>query len=356
METPVRPNAVIDCDIHNVVPSLDALKPYLTPHWQEFFPQSGFRGPAAASTFTSGGPILAEADVHPPAGNSPGSDLTLLQEQILDPLNVEYGILNCGYAVESLRNPYSAQALSSAVNDWQITEWLEPEPRLRASLVVPSQDPDLAAKEIRRLGGHPGFVQIFMPVRSPELYGQRRFFPIYEAAVEQGLAIGIHFGGEPGTATTASGWPGHYVEEYAGMAQLFQVQLVSLVVEGVFEQFPELRVALIASGITWLPGLIWRLDKEWKGLRREVPWIKRLPSEYIRDHVKMTLTPLDIPPEPHLLTQIFDQIACDEMVMFSTDYPYRHFKTVDEAMPAGIPILLEEKILTENARAFYQLD
>ncbi|MEM7531754.1 MAG: amidohydrolase family protein [Chloroflexota bacterium] len=355
MQTQNNQRAVIDCDLHNVVPSFAALKPYLTAHWQEFFTQAGFRGPSVASMYTSGGPIQAKVDVNPPNGGPPGSDLALLRQHILDPLNVEVGILNCGYAVESMRNPYAAEALSSGVNNWQMAEWLEPEPRLRASLVVPSQDPDLAVKEVQRLGNHPGFVQIFLPVHSPELYGQRRFFPIYQAAVEHDLAIGIHFGGEPGTAVTASGWPSFYVEVYAAMAQLFQSQVMSMVVEGVFEEFPTLRVALIASGITWLPALLWRMDKEWKGLRREVPWVKKPPSDYIREHVKMTLHPIDAPPHAHLLTQIFDQIDCDDMVMFSTDYPYGHFNTIDEAIPAGIPMLLEEKILAENARAFYRL-
>ena len=81
-----------------------------------------------------------------------------------------------------------AAALASAVNDWQIAEWLEPEPRLRASIVVPSQQPELAAREIDRVGGHPGFVQVFLPVRSAMPYGNRRYHPIYEAAVRHDLS------------------------------------------------------------------------------------------------------------------------------------------------------------------------
>lgn len=52
-------------------------------------------------------------------------------------------------------------ALARAINDWQIEEWLEPEPRLRASIVVAYEDGELAAREIDRLGEHPGFVQVF---------------------------------------------------------------------------------------------------------------------------------------------------------------------------------------------------
>ena len=37
--------SVIDCDIHNVVPSVEALVPFLSDHWREYVRQSAFRGP-----------------------------------------------------------------------------------------------------------------------------------------------------------------------------------------------------------------------------------------------------------------------------------------------------------------------
>src|SRR5262249_4518623 len=148
-----------------------------------------------------------------------------------------------------------------------------------------------------------------LPVRSAAPYGNRRYHPIYEAAVRHNLVIGLHFGGAPGNPPTPTGWPSYYIEEYAGMAQVFQSQLISLIVEGVFDQFPTLRVALIESGVTWLPSLMWRLDKEWKGLRREVPWVRRLPSDYIRDHVRLTIQPFDAPPGPRYVEQCIAQLG-----------------------------------------------
>ena len=61
------------------------------------------------------------------------------------------------------------------------------------------------------------------------------------------------------------------------MGHIFEAQLTSLIAEGAFERFPELRVVLLESGFGWLPPLLWRLDKEWKGLRREIPWVKHAP-------------------------------------------------------------------------------
>ncbi len=346
--------ALIDCDIHNTPPSVQALFPYLSDHWREYITQSAFKGPVDTA-YPRNAPTTARPETRPSSGGPPGSDLALIREQVLDGWGAECGILTCAYAVDSIHNPDAAAAMASAVNDWQIAEWLEKEPRLRASIVVPVQQPEMAAREINRVGDHPGFVQVFLPVRSEAPYGNRRYHPIFAAAVRHDLAVGIHFGGAPGNPPTSSGWPSYYVEEYVNMAAAFQSQVLSLIVEGVFDRFPTLRVALIESGVTWLPGLMWRIDKEWKGLRREVPWNKRVPSEYIREHIRLTTQPIDAPPDPTQLLQVIDQIGSEEVLMFATDYPHWQFDRPEDALLVDLPESLRTKILSENARAFYRL-
>ena len=341
---------MIDCDIHNVVPKVEALFPYLPAYWRETVSQSGFKGP-----IDSAYPPHAALSARPNAKPTAGSDLATLRQQALDETGAEFGILNCAYAIESLHNPYAAAAFATAVNEWQLEQWLMPEPRLRAALVVPSHFPDLAVQEIERRGAHPGFVQIFLPVHAAAPYGNRRYFPIYEAAVRHNLAIGIHYGGAPGNPPTASGWPTYYIEEYTNMATIFQSQVLSLVCEGVFAQFPTLRVALIEGGVAWMPSLMWRLDKEWKGLRREAPWIKHLPSDYIRQHIRLTTQPFDAPPTAELWLEVIQQLDCDEMLMFASDYPHWHQDDGEISLPTTLPEPLKSKIMSENARAFYQL-
>ena len=63
-----------------------------------------------------------------------------------------------------------------------------------------------------------------------------------------------------------------------------------------FQKFPALQLVLIESGFTWLPNLLWRTSKTWRGVRPEVPWIDRSPAEIIREHVRLTLQPVDAPP------------------------------------------------------------
>src|SRR5688572_14058697 len=152
---------VIDCDVHCNVPSVRALFPYLSEYWRETIEQTGFNG--ATDNYYPGGAALSTQPGSLPESGPAGSSLELLRSQALDAQDVEYAILNCAYAVDGIKNPYGAAAIASAVNDWLIAEWLDKEPRLRASMVIPTHYPDLAVKEIDRVGNHPGFVQVFLP-------------------------------------------------------------------------------------------------------------------------------------------------------------------------------------------------
>lgn len=345
---------LIDCDIHNELNSLHDLEPYLTDFWCDYINESAFVGPDAAD-YPPNAPLTArpDAQIHPDM--KPGGEVEITREQVLNRSSVDIGILTCGYWVQSVHHPDLAAALATALNHWQIDHWLEKEPRFRASIVVPSQLPEMAVKEIERFGDHPGFVQVLLPVRSEAPYGNRRFDPIYEAAVRHDLAIGIHYGGAAGHPPTPSGWPSTFVEEYAAMAQVFQSQVMSLIIEGVFSRFPDLRVALIEGGFTWIPSLMWRMDKEWKGLRHNIPWVKQPPSDYMRQHIRLTTAPLDGPGDPSHLLQIIEQMESDEMLMFASDYPHWHADDPDALFLGEMPEMLKTNIRVENARQFYRL-
>ena len=343
---------VIDCDLHNELPSLKVLYPYLADHWVDYCEESAFTGPDA-NDYPAGAAVSARPGSRPPHG-PPGSDLGLLTAQALDPWQTAVGILNCAYRVQSVHNPDLAAALATAVNRWQIDAWLDREPRLRGGLVVPSQNPQLAAAEIDRFGGHPGFVQVVLPVRSLMPYGNRNYDPLFAAAVKHDLVVAIQYGGAPGLPPTPSGWPSTFVEEYAGMSQVFQSQVISLVIEGVFDRFPELRVVLVEGGFTWLPSLMWRMDKEWKGLRHNTPWVKRPPSDYMREHIRLTVQPVDAPADLTLLRETVEQMESDEMLLFGTDYPHYQFDDPAAAWPLADPDLAR-KVFYDNAAAFYRM-
>ncbi len=338
---------MIDCDVHVPEPEVEALYPHLPTHWVENVRQTAFKG--------------ARASYYPPsmvtdpafARGSEESSLDALRRHVLDRDGVELAILNCLYAIDSLHNPEAAVDFARAANDWIIEQWLERDHRLRASMVVPVQLPEEAAREIDRVGGHPGFVQVLLPVRTEHPLGSRINRPLWAAIDRHHLVAGIHFGGVPGNPPFPSGWPSHYFEEHAGMAQVAQSQLCSIVSEGVFDLFPQMRVTLSECGFTWLPAFMWRFDKEWRNLRRLVPWVKRAPSEYLRQHVRLTIQPLDAPPTTRLLLEVVDQIGSEDMLLFASDYPHRHASDPAEQLLARLPEGLARKVGDENARAWY---
>ncbi len=173
-------------------------------------------------------------------------------------------------------------ALARAVNDWLAKEWLDRDPRLRASIVVPIQNAEMAAAEIERCAADRRFVQVLLPCLSDQPLGRRLHWPIYEAAQRHGLPVAIHAGSTYRHPVTPVGWPSTFTEDYVAQAQGFQTQLTSLVCEGVLSRFPDLTFVFAESGFTWLPSYLWRLTKYWHGLRMEIPWVDQPPADLIR--------------------------------------------------------------------------
>ncbi len=356
-EAPSEPTAlgVIDCDVHPYPNTIDTLKPFLSARWVQYIEQSGFAAPPG-TRYPKGFELAARRDAWPPNGLRPGADPDFARAQLLDTWNLQYAVLVPLYGHGSVHNDDFAIALATAVNEWQTHDWLDSDPRWRGSIVVTPQLPEAAAQEIRRAAKDPRYVQVMLVVRGQAPYGKRHYHPIFEAACDAGLPVGIHFGGWGTNPITATGWPSYYLEDHTGMTQAFEAQVLSLVSEGVFEKFPDLRVALIEGGFAWLPPLMWRFDKNYKGLREEVPWLRKLPSEYILEHFRMTTQPMDEPPNPQHLLHILDMIGRDDFLMFATDYPHWDFDAPDRALPSVVRGEQRDKIMSLNAAAFYDFE
>lgn len=347
--------AVIDCDIHNTPPNEQALYPYLPQRWRRYHELFGMRD-FSGGRYPRANPMAARRDAWPPSGGPPGSDLAFLREQLLDAWGIEYGILNPLIQAHCQLHLEYGAAMARAINDWMIAEWLEPEPRLRASICVSPYDADLAAQEIDRLGSDPRFVQVLFAARTSEPLGRRRFWKIYEAAQRHDLPVGVHFGSAGGVPITGAGWPSYYIEDHCGMPQTFQAHLTSLVCEGVFEHFPGLKFVAIEGGFAWLPALMWRLDRSWRRLREEVPHLRRAPSEYLREHLWLTTQPMEEPARPEHFHQLLEHLDMTDRLMFATDYPHWDFDAPDQALPVKLPVEVERKIMAENARALFRFE
>jgi len=349
---------IVDCDIHPMLRSQDALLPHLSRRWREELQTNGLRtkNPFVASyAVPKATPALSRRDSWPPAGGPPGSDLDFMRAQHLDPYGIETGILQVLIpSGKDQRNPAFGAALCAALNDWQVAAWTEPERRLKASITIPAEDPEASVAEIERCAAKPDFVSIFISTRTTEPLGRKRYWPIFAAAVRHGVPLGIHTGGSNGVAKTPAGWPSFYFEDHFADALAMQPLLASLVLEGVFEAFPELKVVMIEGGFGWAPALGWRLDQHWARMRSEVPHVKYPPSQYIRRNVWFATQPVEEPPEPGDLRSLIDWIGWDRMV-FASDYPHWDMDDPRRALKLSLDEAETRALFRDNARAAYGL-
>jgi uncharacterized protein len=342
--------AAVDCDVHPAPPGMQSLLPYLDDYWRNSVLERGI-----PSLETNSYPPQAPLSARPhsrDANGKPQATLAQLGEQVFGRWQAERALCNCLYGVELLFGEDMAAAFARALNDWMVKEWLDRDPRLSASIVVPSQNIEFAVDEIERCAKDRRFVQILLFAMQESLLGRRHWWPIYAAAVRHGLPIGIHPGSTYRHSLTSLGWPTYYIEDYASYAQAFQSQLGSLIAEGVFGKFPDLKVVLIESGVTWLPGFLWRFSKLWRGVRSEIPWVDRSPGEIVRDQVRLTLQPFDAPSDPRVIEAMIDHLGSDAILLYASDFPHWQFDG-DETLPPGVPVALRRKILVDNPRATY---
>jgi predicted TIM-barrel fold metal-dependent hydrolase len=279
-----------------------------------------------------------------------------MREQFLDPQRVAYGILTPLASAPAQSNLELGAALATAWNDWLVAEWLDREPRFRTSIVTAYEDPPAAVAEIKRRAADRRFVQVQFTGRPQEPMGRRKYWPIYEACEEYGLVVMTHAFGSYGNPVTGAGWPSFYLEEHVGPAQAMQANVISMVFEGVFERFTGLKLLSAENGFGWLPSLMWRLDASWKLLKSEVPHLKRLPSEVIREHVYVCTQPMEEPPKPRHFRELFEQLGdAVDNVVFASDYPHWDADEPDTAFPVDLRHALQQKIYFDNAARLYNL-
>jgi hypothetical protein len=355
-EAPTR-LMVVDCDIHPTMRSEAQILPFLAARWREHLKvyrrhvRQGMQGSLTHPRVQSN-----RIDAVPPNGGPPGSDVEFMRTHHLDANNVEYGLLQAlAPAASAERNLEFAAALACANNDWQIAEWIDKEPRLKGAIQVTQEYPEAAVREIDKRAGDRRFVQVSLSPRANEPLGRPRYWPIYEACERHNLPIGLHVPGiGSGNASTPAGWPSFYLEEHQTFAYIIQGVFTSMVLEGVFERFPNLKIVLVEGGFAWAPPLAWRLDKHWERLRSEVPHVKRPPSDYIRKHFWFTTQPMEEPERPQDLIRTMAWVGWDRL-LFSTDYPHWDFDDPRQVFKVKLDENHKRMIFSANAKAVYGL-
>lgn len=272
---------IVDYDRHVAVSDYADLFGHMSQSWRKHFERDEFVGSvrdAAAHirmTDRFGDDVLE--------GSPPGPDVGL-----------SLAIPHQGLTINGWADQVAAKAFIEALNSHSQQVWADGLAR-RAAILVTPHDPAWSARVIRERAAAPQFAAVALPL-SPTLMGSELFDPIYAAACGTGLPLVVHFSGVEGrylgAPPLAGGVHRTAFARAALMPQLAESQIASLCFGGTLAKYPSLQVLFSGFGFGWLPSLAWRLDREWRTFRHDVPWVLRPPSEYLFEQIWLSTWPV----------------------------------------------------------------
>ena len=256
---------------------------------------------------------------------------------------------------DRIENPGFAAEFARLYNRW-LAGYCRPHGgRLRGVAVVPIEDVATSI-EIMREAKALDLVATMVPAAlkrrnldHPDLE------PLYAAAEELDMALCVH--GAPGIHLPKLGSErfDNYLQVHCVSFPFdMMVATTALVLGGVFERHPRLRVGLLESGVGWVPYFFERLHEHVEKRGRLAPACKRDPREYIaREQLYVSCEP-----EEAGVAFAADMLGPD-FILYASDYPHWDSDFPESTRSLTRRTDLSEKVKTrvlgENARAFYRL-
>lgn len=348
---------VLDVDSHNF-PTPGDVMPYLPKRWARYLETFGLR-----TTGEFGIPrarlYAARGDAWTPSGKPPGSDPEFFIEQLLDKYDINATILNNSVMYFSGmmggNQPFQfTAAFMAAANDWTADQWIPVDDRFFSSISVAVEDPRATVDEIERWGANDRFVHVGLPFATQNPIGNPKYWDMIEAAEHFQVPLSFHPGNAP-NPLTGSGWPSFYYEDHASRPGSMVTQIASLICEGVFDRFPNLKIAILEGGWSWIRPFLWRLDSALTILGdEELSHLERKPSEYVDEHFWFTTQPMEEPQAPGQFQEALEVFGLADRLMYSSDYPHWDFDPPnDEALPRQLSPELRAQILGLTAAELY---
>ena len=274
--------------------------------------------------------------------------------EFLEKTDIEWSVLypTDGLAYGRVVYPEWAVSYAKAYNNWLYERFLNVSPRLKGAALIPMQDVPSAVIELRRAVRDLGFVAAMIP--SNGLYthvSEKKYWPIYEEAEKLDCALAVH-GGNYGDLgfNTFTKFP---ATRALGMPFPLAIALTGMMVDGVLDQFPKLRVGFLEGGSAWVPLVLDRLTREMEygGLE-----LQKTPEEYFQEGRLF----VGCEGNEKALSYVIERIG-HESVVFASDFP--HEITMDNCMEEINEILEREDlpeehklaILADNTRRFYNV-
>jgi uncharacterized protein len=352
---------IVDVDIHHRPKSSAEFVEFMPKQWRDYVRGDGRTmlplEPPSANAFMAANDAR-RADAYGADGGYPGSSYEMLRDQVLDRYGYWRGILthDLGQYATNL-NPWFAEAVCRAVNDWNLATWLTYDDRLYGLAIAPLGNPERAVAELKRVGKHDRVLGLLVcgnPLGRP--LGDAIFDPVWKACAELGLVVSVHpiSADRPTSQVTSTGGPKPYPEAQSQFTQQAQHYISSLISGGTFEKFPSLKFVIKEYGVAWLPYVMWRLDQDYDLLRHESPWVKRWPSDYIRSNIKLSTQPFEESPDGKSVVADFlaNVDGIEDLLCFSSDYP--HYSMDDPTYVARLlPAAWHRKVFCDNACASY---
>ncbi len=275
----------------------------------------------------------------------------------LDESKIEQTVLYPSNALfhGQIRNKGWAVAVAQAYNDWLYDRFGRQSDRLKGVALLPVQDVDAAVGELRRCVEELGMVAGVIPsVMAPLVgLGSSQFDPIYAEAERLDCALAVHGGPVAGLGldmfeSLAEARP----LEHA-LPQM--VQMMSMIHSGVFDRFPNLRVAYLECGTGWVPFMMDALDENWERRGRALA-VKQRPSDIIRGGNIFFTCEVDEKALPYVL----ERLGGDQ-VLWASDYPHERARAdffhdlPDFFAREDVSPDLRKKILCDNPKRYYGL-
>ena len=353
--------ALIDCDVHHNYKSASELMPYMPKFYQDHMVDQGLHLPGAGYSnvpYRQNRPDLKEPELQ---ARDINFSLEFMQEHHLDPWNIDYALLTGPppvYGYSGLPDPDWAAVICRAFNDWTIEHWLEKDDRVVNSILISPSDPKQAVEEIERLANRKDTVAVLVPMGTERPFGNRMYHPIWEACAKHDLNVVSHIGGGGGAARntpTPVGFPTYYMESRMARPAVASAHAASLICEGVFEKYPTLKFALIEVQQMWAVPLMWHMDYDWRALRDQTPWLKRLPSEYFRKHIRVGTQPLHEPETDEQMCQMLQMLHADKTLIYCSDFPHFDWNDPHTLFPK-LPDDTHQAIFADNAMDLLRID
>lgn len=311
---------IIDGDGH-VLEDMAGINRYMPAKWQE------------ANARRAGGIFPALDHLHnnlstvpPGAFVNPGPDGW---ESFLEDVGVDTSVLypTAGLAHGKNVDVDFAIATARAYNDWLYHTYTKTNPRLKGMALIPLQEPTAAIEELRRAVNELGFVGAMIPSTGLPLHlGAKPYWPIYEETARLGCALGVHGGCHSGLGLdTVNVFAAiHAMGHPTGIAVCF----ATMVINGIFDKFPKLRVGFLEGGVGWFIMALERLTGSYKAFRPVDPrgeYLELEPGESVADyiirHIKAGRIYVGIEgDEPALAYAV--KVAGNEAFVYSSDFPH----------------------------------